>query len=205
MGLFIVIILLFYLVLVVGMFFLICAGVIGLWKMFTKAGQEGWKALIPVYNYYVLCNIVGLNPYWILILAICFLLQAVPVIGGVLFTAATIYFGVILSISTARSYGKEDAFAIGLFLLPPIFWLIIGLGNNKYEGAKSVKDPVFDWLMELLNKNSDTNNVNTNTTNNSKVSEAEVINESDVKYCGQCGSKLDSSDKFCPNCGNKIN
>lgn len=26
--------------------------VIGLWKMFTKAGIPGWKAIIPVYNTY---------------------------------------------------------------------------------------------------------------------------------------------------------
>ena len=24
--------------------------IIGMWKMFTKAGEEGWKSIIPVYN-----------------------------------------------------------------------------------------------------------------------------------------------------------
>ena len=24
--------------------------VVGMWKVFTKAGEEGWKAIIPIYN-----------------------------------------------------------------------------------------------------------------------------------------------------------
>ena len=28
--------------------------VIGFWRMFVKAGEAGWKALIPVYNRYIL-------------------------------------------------------------------------------------------------------------------------------------------------------
>ena len=26
---------------------------IGLWKVFTKAGQPGWASLIPIYNAYI--------------------------------------------------------------------------------------------------------------------------------------------------------
>ena len=34
----------------------------GLWKMYSKAGQEGWKALIPYYNNWVLMvDIAGLH------------------------------------------------------------------------------------------------------------------------------------------------
>lgn len=27
--------------------------VIAYWKIFTKAGEEGWKSIIPIYNGYV--------------------------------------------------------------------------------------------------------------------------------------------------------
>jgi hypothetical protein len=29
------------------------------WKIFTKAGQPGWACIIPIYNLYVWCKIVG--------------------------------------------------------------------------------------------------------------------------------------------------
>lgn len=35
--------------------------VIGLWKLFKKAGKQGWEAIIPFYNTYVLVEISGLN------------------------------------------------------------------------------------------------------------------------------------------------
>lgn len=37
--------------------------IIGQWKLFVKAGQPGWKSIIPFYNTYTLCEMVGLNWY----------------------------------------------------------------------------------------------------------------------------------------------
>ena len=33
--------------------------IVAQWKIFVKAGQEGWKALIPIYNVVVLYKIIG--------------------------------------------------------------------------------------------------------------------------------------------------
>ena len=41
--------------------------IVAQWKIFVKAGQEGWKALIPIYNVVVLYKIIGLSP-WLLLL-----------------------------------------------------------------------------------------------------------------------------------------
>lgn len=30
--------------------------IIGWWKIFTKAGEAGWKSLIPLYNLYISCT-----------------------------------------------------------------------------------------------------------------------------------------------------
>ena len=38
---------------------------VAMWKVFEKAGQKGWKALIPVYNYWVLCEIAGRPGWWV--------------------------------------------------------------------------------------------------------------------------------------------
>lgn len=57
------------LLIVLGIFLLAWAifYVIGLWKMFEKAGQPGWKAIVPYYNTWTLVEIVGLNWYWFLV------------------------------------------------------------------------------------------------------------------------------------------
>ena len=37
--------------------------IISLWKIFKKAGKNGWEAIIPIYNFIVLLEIVEL-PMW---------------------------------------------------------------------------------------------------------------------------------------------
>lgn len=36
---------------------------IALWKLFKKAGKNGWEAIIPFYNTYTLTEVAGLN-WW---------------------------------------------------------------------------------------------------------------------------------------------
>lgn len=36
--------------------------IIANWKVYTKAGREGWKCLIPVYNVYVLSEFRRIPP-----------------------------------------------------------------------------------------------------------------------------------------------
>jgi len=43
-----------------------------MWKIFSKAGQPGWAAIIPIYNFIVWCKIVGRPAWWVLLLLICF-------------------------------------------------------------------------------------------------------------------------------------
>ena len=117
--------------------------IIGMWKVFTKAGKEGWKSLIPVYNLYTLCEIVGLSPWWILILFVGGIVAIIPIIGGLAYAAATIYFGILLAKSTANAFGKDTGFAVGLYFLAPIFFCILGFGSAKYEGANPMNDIIF--------------------------------------------------------------
>ncbi len=37
------------------------------WVVFTKAGEERWKSLIPIYNLYVLLRIVGRPGWWLIL------------------------------------------------------------------------------------------------------------------------------------------
>lgn len=91
--------------------------VIGACKVFAKAGQPAWAALVPIYNTYVLCQIVK-KPDW-------FIMTLIPCIN--------IYFGVLLAIELAKAFGKETGFGIGLLLLAPIFVCILGFGSAEYQ------------------------------------------------------------------------
>src|ERR1035438_2692596 len=44
--------------------------IIGMWKVFTKAGQPGWAILIPIYNIYILLKIAGRPGWWVILCCI---------------------------------------------------------------------------------------------------------------------------------------
>lgn len=91
----------------------------GQWKAFEKAGQPGWACIIPVYNIYIMTKIGGKPGYWVL-------LCLIPFVNIVII--------VWLLNMVSKSFGKDEGFTAGLFLLGIIFWPILGFGNAKYLG-----------------------------------------------------------------------
>lgn len=104
----------FLIIILISLAIAICT-IVGQWRAFKKAGKGGWEAIIPIYNQIVLCQIVGVNPWWILIVAVGgMVLSLIPVLGPLCSLALSIYFAVLLNVSAARSFGKSDGFAAGL-------------------------------------------------------------------------------------------
>ena len=97
---------------------------IGMWKVFTKAGHPGWAVLIPVYNFILLLRIAGLAWYWVFTP----LIILIPILGAIAYLVWVVW--VHHRISTR--FGQGVGFTIGLTLLSPIFWLILGFGSSKY-------------------------------------------------------------------------
>jgi hypothetical protein len=93
--------------------------IVAMWKVFTKTGQPGWASIIPIYNLYIWCKIVGRPWWWIL-------LMLIPFVNFIIL--------IILCIDTAKSFGKGAGFGIGLALLGIIFWPILGFGSAQYQG-----------------------------------------------------------------------
>ena len=87
------------------------------WKIFTKAGQPGWAAIIPLYNMYVLLKVAG-KPGWWLIL---FFIPLVDLIVLII---------VYHAVSTA--FGKGAGFTLGIIFFPYIFLPILGFGKATY-------------------------------------------------------------------------
>lgn len=95
------------------------------WKLFAKAGEKGWKCLIPIYNNIVLFRIAGLSPLLVLV----YFAPIIPVIGTLIAFGLTIY----LMYKLAIAFGKDGAFTVGLVLLNPIFIMILAFGKAEYQ------------------------------------------------------------------------
>jgi hypothetical protein len=91
----------------------------GQWKVYEKAGQEGWKCIIPVYNTYILLKIVGKPGWWLLLL----------LIPGV-----NLIFAIWMMNMLSKSFGKGEGFTAGLVFLSIIFVPILGFGDATYRG-----------------------------------------------------------------------
>ena len=93
--------------------------VVAWWKIFTKAGEPGWAAIIPIYNVIVLLKIAGKPVWWII-------LMLIPLVNFVI--------SIFVAAGLAKNFGKGTGFVVGLVLLPFIFYPILAFGSAHYRG-----------------------------------------------------------------------
>jgi uncharacterized membrane protein YsdA (DUF1294 family) len=105
-----------------------------MWKVFEKAGREGWKAIIPVYNGWVMAEIAGKPGWW----GIVGYAGAIPFIGFI-GTIAAFVLGILISIEVAKAFGKEPIFALLLIFLPIIGFAILAFDKSKYTQPAPAK------------------------------------------------------------------
>lgn len=116
---------------------------IGLYKLFEKAGEKGWKAFVPIYGEYTWLQLIGRPAWWVI-------LTLIPIIR----TLVTIS----MRIELVKSFGKykfgEQAQAV---ILPFIYFPIIGFDqSSKYLGAPDthknipVKSGAREWADAFL-------------------------------------------------------
>ena len=92
--------------------------VVSMWKVFTKAGQPGWAAIVPFYNVYILLKMVGRPAWWLL-------LFLVPLVNIVI--------SVIVYLDLAKAFGRSSVFGVfGLLLFPYIGFPMLAFGKDVY-------------------------------------------------------------------------
>ncbi len=106
-------------VLIIGIFFAVC-----MWRLYTLAGQPGWAAIVPIYNYVVLLKIIQKPWWWVL-------LMLIP------------YIGIIWAIWSlnlfVKAFGKGTGYTIGIIFLPYIFLPILAFSSStRFQGKMDV-------------------------------------------------------------------
>jgi hypothetical protein len=99
-------------------FAIILLMVASLWKVFVKAGEPGWAAIVPIYNLFVLLKIAGKPAWW-------FILMLIPFVNFIVI--------IITCIALAQRFGKGTGFGVGLGLLGFVFFPILGFGDSQYR------------------------------------------------------------------------
>jgi hypothetical protein len=92
--------------------------VASMWKLFVKAGEPGWAAIIPIYNVITLLKVTG-KPIWWIILFI------VPVVNVII--------EILLVFALAKRFGKGAGFALGILFLSPIFLPLLAFGDAQAQ------------------------------------------------------------------------
>lgn len=96
------------------------------WKIYKKAGKEGWESIVPIYNIIVKFKFLNI-PMWVLIL--CFI------------PGANVAVPIITAINMAKKFGKDGGFIVGLIFLPIVFYPILAFGKSEFnENAKGIFD-----------------------------------------------------------------
>ena len=108
-----------FVMLFIAVFIIICQ-----WMIFSKAGKPGWAAIIPIYNFIVLLEIVG-KPWWWLFLML------IPIVNIVIC--------IMVVNLLSKSFGQGVGFTIGLLFLGIIFYPILAFSKSmKYVGPGGI-------------------------------------------------------------------
>ncbi len=124
--------------------------IISAWLLLEKAGEKGWKSLIPFYGDYTLYKLVWEPKFYAIYLSLSVVSSVSEVLADKVFAGQMIaivfaVLEILLSIGTiivnfyycrklAFAFGKSSGFAVGLFFLYPIFLIILALGKAEFVG-----------------------------------------------------------------------
>lgn len=146
------------------MFFLIGLAVfvltvIARWKIFTKAGEAGWKSIIPIYSDYIEWKISWNNimMFWVC-LALIVVGYILGMVGGTFIVTADgqiasgtggfmgvlswllMVAGVVLAciqkFKLFKSFGKGVGWFIAYLFFQTIVTLVLGFGSAQYQGPQ---------------------------------------------------------------------
>lgn len=122
------------------------------WRVFSKAGEKGWKSLIPFYNGYVQYKFLKMkNLYWLLlILQFCIVSVSIMFANTknifvtvfttlilILMVLAIAYIDFTSCSRLATSFGKGKKFIWGIFIFRFLFTAIIAFDKSEFKAPQN--------------------------------------------------------------------
>ena len=126
---------------------------ISLYKVFEKAGEEGWKGLVPGLNFVVWCKIIGRPSWWAALLLI-------PLVN------IFIYAG--MCVDMVRSFKKYKFWHSAIAVIyAPIAFFYLGMNEKEsYDGPTLEKEKAYAAQLEEAIANNNTRQVKKLQSNN---------------------------------------
>ena len=133
--------------------------VIARWKIFTKAGEAGWKSIIPIYSDYVEWRIswTNMTMFWVCLALIvggyilgmvsgAFVVTAdgkvaagtggfMSILSSVLMIAGVVI-AFIQKFKLFKSFGKSGVWFVLYLFFQTIVTLVLGFGSAEYQGPQ---------------------------------------------------------------------
>lgn len=167
---------------------------ISLWKVFKKAGRNGWEAIVPLYNTWVLVEISGLAWWYALILIL------IPIVSGdgeigVILSLGAIVVNFFVCYNISLKLHKDSGFAILMTLFPIVMFPIIAF-SDKYQFDNDVIVNEHGPIKANVSSN--------NNTYQSQSNDYNDFNQDEFSFCSMCGNKINGDIKYCGKCGYKI-
>ena len=190
----------FLLVLVVVFVAVLIFMIVATWKMYKKAGKNGWESIIPFYSNWVYVEIAGLNWWWFFVsIAGSVITLSTNSSNGetVSFNVGSIIalFGTfVCNYNIAKKLHKDTGFAVLMTIFPVILIPMIAF-SDKYT---------FDNNVSLSKNGPFPDNGATNNGQNNTQQNNTSTNSNGNNFCPHCGAKLDDGAKFCSSCGKEI-
>lgn len=113
--------------------------IIGMWKVYTKAGEKGWKSIIPFYNIAILYKISGISPYLVFIYIGLFI-PFVNFFAGI----ALAIIGLYQKINLMKAFKASTGLTVAMLMVPFITYLILGFGKSEYFGFDEEKTTIVE-------------------------------------------------------------
>lgn len=102
---------------------------VSIWRIFVKAGEPGWAAIIPFYNHVKVLEMTSKPLWWVV-------LMLLPLVNVVIC--------VIIAHRLAACFGKGRWFTFGMIVLPFIFLPILAFGKSQYRNTFESPKPMSD-------------------------------------------------------------
>ena len=130
-----------FFILLIGVAWRVCSTV-GFWFVYKKAGEKGWKAIIPFYSEYICFKLFWSKKLfwgWLVANIIALVLgfaagtQAILTVIASIASVVNAVFLVMLYYRISKCFGHGVGYLFGLVFAVPVFAMILGFEKSKYD------------------------------------------------------------------------